>query len=219
MKQETKVVLGMIGVCLVIFIGIIFLSDRGTSPQNSLSDTQPIVDQTVLVREDSKKIEVAGSKITLVEFADFECESCGAAHPILKKIKEEYKEKMTFVFRNFPLHGNSVLAAKAAEAAGEQGKFWEMHDKLFENQKQWGEKQTPQTELFRKYAQELGLNMTNFNTVIASTKYEDKIARDKNDGVKAGVTGTPTFYLNGKIIKGVPTYAQLKQLIDSELNK
>lgn len=218
MTQEAKMVIGMITVCLVLFAGIIFISSKKTS-EIPLTDVQPIADQSILVREDSKKIEAPGSKVTLVEFIDFECEACGAAYPTVKRILREYAGKITFVLRNFPLHNNSVLAAKAVEAAGEQGKFWEMHDKLFENQRAWGEKQTPQTELFRKYAQELGLDINAFNAVIQSTKYEDKIARDKNDGITADVKGTPTFYLNGKIIRGVPTYTQLKQLIDSELSK
>lgn len=218
MKQETKVVMGMIGVCVLIFAGIVMFSNKQGGEQKA-AGTEPISDQSVLIREDSQKIEVPGSKVTLVEFIDFECESCGAAHPTVKKILSEYEGKITFVVRNFPLHKNSVLAAKSAEAAGEQGKFWEMHDILFENQREWGEKQTPQTELFRKYAQEIGLDMTAFNAVISSTKYEDKIAQDKNDGITAGVQGTPTFYLNGKVVRGVPSYATLKQLIDNELAK
>lgn len=218
MKQETKVVIGMISVCVLIFVGIIMFSNKQGDGQKIVS-TEPIKDQSVLVRDDSKKIEVPGSKVTLVEFLDFECEACGAAYPTVKRILGEYEGKITFVVRNFPLHGNSVLAAKSAEAAGEQGKFWEMYSKLFENQREWGEKQTPQTELFRKYAEEIGLDMTTFNTVISSAKYEDKIDRDKKDGISAGVQGTPTFYLNGKVVRGVPSYETLKQLIDIELNK
>ena len=218
MNQETKVVMGMIGVCVLIFAGIVMFSNKDSGGQRTAS-TEPILDQSVLVREDSQKIEAPGSDVTLVEFLDFECEACGAAYPTVKRILGEYEGRITFVVRNFPLHGNSVLAAKSAEAAGEQGKFWEMYAKLFENQREWGEKQTPQTELFRKYAQEIGLDMTAFNAVISSPKYEDKIARDKNDGVSAGVQGTPTFYLNGKVVRGVPSYATLKQLIDTELNK
>lgn len=217
MKQETKVVMGMIGVCALIFAGIIMYGNKQTAVNSSGSET--ISDTSILVREDSQRIEAPGSNITLVEFIDFECESCGAAYPTVKRILSEYEGKITFAIRNFPLHGNSVLAAKSAEAAGEQGKFWEMYAKLFENQREWGEKQTPQTELFRKYAQEIGLDMAAFNAVIGSTKYEDKIARDKNDGISAGVQGTPTFYLNGKVVRGVPSYLVLKQLIDNELAK
>lgn len=218
MKQETKVVIGMIGVCVLIFTAIVMFSNKGSDGQKAL-DTEPISDQSVLVREDSWKIEVPGSKVTLVEFLDFECEACGAAYPTVKRILSEYEGKITFVVRNFPLHGNSVLAAKSTEAAGEQGKFWEMYNKLFENQREWGEKQTPQIELFRKYAEEIGLDMTAFNAVISSTKYEDKITRDKNDGITADVQGTPTFYLNGKVVRGVPSYETLKKLIDNELAK
>lgn len=217
MKEETKVVLGIIVFCLVIFAGIAYFGSKSDS--NQLAETETVSDQSRLVRENSWKIEAPDSKVTLVEFADMECESCRAVHPIVKKILTDYEGKITFVLRNFPLHNNSVLAAKVVEAAGEQGKFWEMHNKLFERQPEWGEKREPQTELFIKYAQELGLDLTAFDSVISSTKYEDKIARDQEDGKAVGVRGTPTFYLNGKQIPGVPSYAQLKQLIDIELNK
>jgi protein-disulfide isomerase len=119
--------------------------------------------------------------------------------------------------RNFPLHGNSVLAATAAEAAGEQGKFWEMHNLLFENQQTWGEKQTPQTELFTQYAQTLGLDMTKFSAVLKSNSYAAKIQRDKSDGMALGIKGTPTFFVNGKMVRGVPQYEELKAIIEEEL--
>lgn len=213
MSQETKVVVGIMGICLLVFAGIIFHANR---QEKKRMDNGAVPDQSVLVREDSWKIEAPGSRATLVEFLDFECEACRAAYPAVKRILSEYEGRIAFVVRNFPLHKNSVLAAKSAEAAGEQGKFWEMYAKLFENQQEWGEKQDPQTELFRKYAREIGLDIVAFDAVVGSAKYEDKIARDKNDGMLVGVQGTPTFYLNGRIVRGVPSYADLKQLIDNE---
>ena len=193
MTKETKITLGICLASIALFIGFIYYY-KATNPT-----IVQVVDSQVLVREDSQKIiSKTDDKLTLVEFADFECEACKAAHPLVKKILKDYDGRITYVFRNFPLHGNSVLAAKTAEAAGEQGKFWEMYDKLFENQLEWGEKSTPQTGLFSTYALELGLDMEKFKTSLNSNDYADKIQRDQKDGVTAGVKGTPTFFLNGK---------------------
>jgi protein-disulfide isomerase len=217
MNQETKVTIGMVLVCVVMVVGIFAYGGKQASKMSPDQGEKASVDPAILVRDDSRKIESPGSAVTLVEFLDFECEACGAAYPIVKQILKEYDGRINFVLRNFPLHANSVLAAKSAEAAGEQGKFWEMYDKLFQNQREWGEQKTPQTEFFRKYAQEIGLDMDAFNEVIASKKYEDKVMRDQRDGESAGVQGTPTFYLNGKQLRGIPRYEQLKQMIDEEI--
>src|SRR5581483_190972 len=100
-----------------------------------------ISDSTVLTRNANHKITSTNTKVTIIEFADFQCPACGQAHPALKQILEEYKGKVTFIYRHFPLpqHQNAILAAKASEAAGEQGKFWEMHDMLYEKQNEWSE--------------------------------------------------------------------------------
>jgi protein-disulfide isomerase len=138
----------------------------------------------------------------------------------------EYQGKVKFVWRYFPLpgHKNSVIATQAAEAAGEQGKFWEMNDKLFENQHLWGNEQNLPSEqdanaMFVQYAQEIGLNTEQFRQAIESKKFTDKIQRDQRDGQALGVNSTPTFFLNGKKSPGIPTYQQLKQMIEAELQK
>lgn len=220
MSGEAKALIGIGIATLVILVGAVFLLSS-SNPSTSSSDTQPgqKVDSAKLVKADSYKMGSESAKVTVVEFLDFECEACGAAHPVVKQILEEYGDKIQFVVRNFPNHKNSVLAANAAEAAGEQGKFWEMHDKLFENQREWGEKQTPQTELFLKYAQELGLDTEKIKSAMDSNKYTEKINRDKQEGISLGVNATPTFYINGVKEVGVLPYDQFKQKIDAELNK
>lgn len=210
MSRDAKFISVIIVITIAIFGALIILSMRKKASP---------VDSTRLVREDSQQIGSSGAPVTLIEFADLECEACRVAHPTVKKILEEYQGKIHFVFRNFPLHKNSVLAAKAAEAAGEQGKFWEMHDLLFQKQQEWGEKQTPQTELFMSYADELKLDKERFSTSLNSAAYTDKINRDKDDGIASGVQGTPTFFLNGRQLKGVPRYEELKSLIEEELKK
>ena len=133
-------------------------------------------------------------KVTLVEFSDFECPACGAAYPVVKQVVEKYKDDLKFVYRHFPLdqHKNARRAAEAAEAAGAQGKFWEMHDLLFANQKDLSD------ETIQKLASDLKLDMSQFNQDLATGKYKDKVQKDLTDGTAIGVNATPTFYLNGK---------------------
>lgn len=213
MKTEVKIIIGV--AVIVVGIGGLLLS-MDKSKDETVSESKP-ADASLLVRDDSYKIKGDTDKVTIVEFLDFECEACGAAHPITKRVLDEYKGKINFVVRNFPNHKNSVLAANAAEAAGEQGKFWDMHDKLFENQKEWGEKTTPQTELFAKYAGELGLDVDKVKAVMESSKFTEKINRDKNDGLSLGVNATPTFFINGVKLVGAPRYEEFKSKIDSLL--
>ncbi|QQR54567.1 DsbA family protein [Candidatus Peregrinibacteria bacterium] len=216
MSEDSKFIVGTLTAVGLIVLGVLYFSSTSHNAGEPVVDTPP-ADASLLVREDSQKIVAADDQITIVEFADLECEACRMAHPILKQILEDYEGQVNFVFRNFPFHNNSVLAAKSAEAAGEQGKFWEMHDLLFENQLEWGEKTTPQTELFLSYAEELGLDLEAFSAVINSTKYEDKILRDQVDGKALGVDSTPTIFFNGQQLDGIPTYDELKALIEAEL--
>ena len=137
---------------------------------------------------------------TLVEFVDLECESCGAMYPVVEELRQHYAGKINFVVRYFPLggHFNSMNAALAVEAAAQQGRMEDMIGKLFENQTKWGEKKVSEAALFRSYAQELGLDLNAYDSAIASPATKARIEEDSNDGKKMGVTGTPTFFLNGK---------------------
>lgn len=210
LSDDAKVLIGIGLVTVLIFVGI------AVATTNQTQAPEPIATET-LVREDSWKQEVPNAVITLVEFLDLECEACRAAHPQIKQILEDYQGQITYVIRYFPLHGNSELAAKTVEAAGEQGKYWEMLDLLFERQTEWGEKKEPQTDLFLSYAGELGLDMEKFTATINSSAYEDKIKRDRQDGIAAGVNSTPSVFLNGIAVEEFPTYNTLKALIDEEL--
>lgn len=142
------------------------------------------------------------SKVTLIEYADFQCPGCGSEYVKLQPILEEYKDRIRFIFRNFPLttmHPNAKAASAAAEAAGLQGKYWEMHDKIYLNQSEWSDlSETQRVKLFADYAKDLGLNIKKFNSDITSEAISKKIAFDVALGQKAGVEGTPTFKLNGK---------------------
>lgn len=168
-----------------------------------------------LVREDSHRLtSPAVEKAQLVEFLDFECESCRAAHPLVEELKQEYGDRITFVNRYFPLpgHRNSGTAALAVEASAQQGKYEQMAARLFETQTQWGGQQESQAPVFRGYAQELGLDLARYDAAVADEKTRERIRKDAADGAALGVTGTPTFFLNGKKLV-LDTEAEFRQLL------
>ncbi|MDB5162071.1 MAG: hypothetical protein JWM52_579 [Candidatus Saccharibacteria bacterium] len=169
------------------------------------------------------------SKVVLIEYGDFQCPSCGGAHPQIKALTEEYKDKILFIFRNFPLttiHPNARAAAAAVEAAGLQGKYWEMHNLVFESQSEWGTLTgNARTDKFTEYATSLGINKETFLKDLASGSVNQKISFDQALAKKVSVDATPTFYLNGakldstvagSVVQG--SSDQLKALIDKELS-
>jgi protein-disulfide isomerase len=132
--------------------------------------------------------------VTLVEYGDYECPYCGQAYVVVKEIERLVGDRMRFVFRNFPLasvHPHAENAAEAAEAAGAQGKFWEMHDCLFENQ------QALDDIHLMKYAAKVGLDVSRFRRDMAEHRYAPRVRDDFMSGVRSGVNGTPTFFING----------------------
>ena len=176
---------------------------------------QPVVDAQ-LVREDSHRLTApATEKAQLVEFLDFECEACRAAEPVVAELKAEFGDRITFVNRYFPLpsHKNSGQAALAVEAAAQQGKYEQMAAKMFETQPQWGEKQDFQNALFRSFAEELGLDMEKYDAAMAAEETKERIRKDIADGKALGVTGTPTFFLNGEKLV-LNSEEQFRQLLD-----
>jgi len=141
----------------------------------------------------------AGAPVTLVEYGDYECPFCGEAYSVLKEVKEQMGETLRFVFRNFPLsemHPFAFAAAEAAEAAGAQGKFWEMHDMLYENQEQL------EPEALAGYAKALGLDMERFVKEVSAGTYAARIKHDFQTGVMSGVNGTPSLFINGERYDG-----------------
>ena len=165
------------------------------------------------------------SKIILINYGDFQCPGCGTAHPRIKAIVEEYKDRIQFVFRNFALtaiHPNAKAAAATTEAAGLQGKYWEMHDKIYENQSQWESLSIDErTNTFVNYAKDLGLNTEKFSSDLGGEAVKNKIDYDKSLGEKAKVEATPSFYLNGTKIESSTwgDSTKLKEAIDTELAK
>ena len=154
--------------------------------------------------------------ITLVEFSDFECPFCARHYSTMNKILSEYSGKVKWVFKHFPLrfHPNAQKAAEASECAAEQGKFWEYHDKLFENFSQGYS-----LEKFKQWAKDLGLNSGKFNDCLDSGKFAQKVQADYQEGIQKGVKGTPATFVNGRLVSGALPYEVFKQIIESLLNE
>ena len=201
--RRQPVTVGRLVLCLLAFGAVWAAQGCGDGTENPAPTTAAAATTAILpelIRSDSPVIGPADAPVTLVEFLDPECEACRAAYPGVEKLLAEYPEEVRLVVRYFPLHGNSVLAAIATEAAGEQGKYKEMQKLLFERQSEWGEQQAPQSERFTQYAAELGLDTDRFASAMAKPEYAAKVARDKADGLTVGVTGTPAFFVNGRYI-------------------
>lgn len=157
----------------------------------------------------------ATPKATLVEYSDFQCPACGTNYPWVEEVFAEYKDRMTFTYRHFPLaqHKNALVAAYASEASGNQGKFWEMTDLLFKNQSEWSESVTAQI-ILEGYAQKLGLDITQFKSDMKSDAVKAKIERDQNSGKMSAIDHTPTFFINGKLSDNPRSKEELKALIE-----
>ncbi len=162
----------------------------------------------------------ANAAVMLEEFGDFECAPCRSLHPVLKSIKADFGSRVVIVFREFPLvskHKHALEAAQAAEAAGLQGKFWEMHDLLYENQKTWRES-TDARLIFEEYAIKTGLALDRFKQDISSEIVNRRIALDRRRGNWIGVTGTPTVFLNGREVPSESWTADpLRALINDQI--
>ena len=227
MRKEFKS-LAAIGVIVILGAVVVAMYYR-SSVQNERKSTNTATANAPsgqLIRPDSPTLGPADAKVTLVEFYDPECESCAAFGPIVKKILKENDGKMKIVMRYMPLHPNSITAANFIEAAGEQGKYWQAQEILFQKQGEWGTKHGAPApgsapsinELFDKYAVELGLDLNKVASAIKENRYAAKIERDKKDGQGLGVRKTPTFFVNGRELVrfGEP---ELRALIDEELRK
>jgi len=149
--------------------------------------TQDVTDDDHVQGSDS-------ADVTVVEYGDYECSYCGEAYPIVREVQQRIGERMRFVFRNFPItttHPHAQKAAEAAEAAAAQDRFWAMHDRLYEHQRQLDDKHLV------KHAQKLGLDADRFAKDLATDAYKERVQGDFSSGIRSGVNGTPAFYING----------------------
>lgn len=198
----------ILAVIMVGFFGFLFYSKNQTDDLAATSSGS----SNYYGKEDSP--------VTITEFVDFQCEACYAYYPYVKQVKEQYKDQVRFQVRHFPIssgHQFAMQAARNAEAAAKQGKFWEMHDKIFEGQKTWEKSQDP-TSIFDGYAQEIGLDMTKFKADFTSTEVNAIVNRDLKDVQALGGSGTPTFAINGKKVENPgPTAEALSKMIEDAL--
>ena len=194
MSKNARLSLIIVAVVAVVVAGFIFFSrtDTTAAPQS------------------------ADGKVTVVEYLDLECPSCRAAYPSVERLKTEYGDRVTFDVRHFPIpsHRNAELAAVAVEAAAAQGKRDDMFRLMFDAQQEWGGQQTSQRAAFTTFAQQLGLDQAAFDKALDDPALRDRVLAQRSEGSKAGVTGTPTFFINGTKFTGAPTYDALKAAIE-----
>jgi protein-disulfide isomerase len=215
--------LGILGAIVIVFIAI-FMFTKGSGTKNS-GGTNTNAQPTSHIEGNNKK------NVTLVEYGDYQCPICGIYYPTLKQVAAQFSDDIHFQFRNLPLtsiHPNTFAAARAAEAAGLQSKYWEMHDKLYDNQGDWSGATNVQG-IFEVYAKDIGLDLTKFKQDYASSKVNDAINADLAAFNKTGQQmATPTFFLNGKYLPntdvsdpktGQPSFSKFATVISAEISK
>jgi protein-disulfide isomerase len=224
------IILAVLGVAL----GAGWYLTRSTNSSSSPSNAVSITNSAVANSTPAPKIPTSANPgaqpphtlgpedapVTLEEFADFECPPCGLLHPVMKTMEKEFGSRLRVVFREFPLvptHPHALVAARSAEAAGLQGKFWEMHDLIFESQKIWHE-EFDARPTFEGYAKKLGLDMERFKQDVSSQIVEQRIFLDGKRAHDVGVKGTPTVFLNGREVPFESLAPdKLRALINAEL--
>jgi protein-disulfide isomerase len=161
----------------------------------------------------------AKSKVIIVEYSDFECPACRTYYFLMKQLMVEFSDRVVFVYRHFPLteiHQNAEFAARAAEAAGKQGKFWEMHDLLFEKQDEWAKVADIET-MFESYASLLGISVDQFKTDFNSKEVRDLVKAERASAIKLGLQGTPSFFINGKQIQNPTSVDAFRAIIQAAI--
>lgn len=237
MKEKKTVnlpalVLIVLLIVAAFFVGRYTQKDQSQIAQNNQQPAQlaPGEEETTVLTDEDWQIIITGgaavkgdvdAKITIVEFSEYQCPFCKRyIDESYGLIMEDYGDQIHYILRDFPLpfHANAQPAALAARCAGDQGKYWEMHDLLFEKQAIWSEKEDITTDL-TAYANQIGLNQSAFSSCLSSEKFAQAIDDDVSLGQKVGVSGTPTFFINGQMLVGALPYDNFKAIIDEQLKK
>jgi protein-disulfide isomerase len=195
-------------VILVALFGYYFFASSDTT-SSTVAGEQIVVSATDHVRG------AKDGKVTLIEFGDFQCPACGAFEPVVRQVLADNKDTLKIVYKHFPLtqiHRNALPAAKATEAASLQGKFWEMHDILYDKQEEWSGALNSR-DYFLTYATTIGLDTKKFLADYDNPSVEEKILAEFREGVKLGIQGTPTFFVNGKQLENVRDLAGFNKAI------
>jgi len=212
----------ILGVALISTVGFFSgsISLNNSSNGNNVKgeqDTNDTQNQPINleIQENDYVLGNRNAEVKVFEFSDFQCPYCSIFHEVMHQVVDEYGDQVAWVFKQFPIasHPLGMPGSLATECAGEQGKFWEMSDKIFSNQ------ETLSLDSFEKFAQELNLDTDQFNTCVAEEKYKDKILADYNLGIELGVGGTPTNFINGQMVPGAVPFENMKEIIDEILNQ
>ncbi|MFA6295218.1 MAG: thioredoxin domain-containing protein [Candidatus Paceibacterota bacterium] len=204
---------GFIIVIGLIIWGLIVAMNKPTGPLVPRGTPAPITAEdhitSILPSSDV-------TPVTLIEYSDFQCPACGAYHILVEQLLASSTIPIKFVYRHFPLtqHLNAIPAAMASEAAGVQGKFWDMYHLIFEDTSEWTELSDP-TSVFIGYATKIGLDLNKFKTDLTSSTLKTHINNDLKEGVRVGINATPTFFVNGKAIVNPTSYEAFKTLIET----
>lgn len=204
-------------IALVVGLGglVWWASTLNSSPELSFS-----AQEAQALTADDHIAGNANAQVVLMEYLDFECPACAAYHPVIEEVKAQYGDRVAFVTRHFPLfiHPNARNAAYAAEAAAKQGRFGDMADRLFENQREWA-RGSDASETFENYAVAMGLNMDQYRADVDSAEARNKVDSDLEKGKAMGVNSTPSFYLNGQKIDNPSGADALRALLSEALGE
>ena len=214
-----KKLLGPVIIAATIGLALFFAFSDNSKAEDI---TKYFTDDITAAQESDYKNGAGNKDLTIIEYGDFQCIFCGQSHPIIEEVEEAYGDDISVVFRHFPLvdrHPNAMAGHRAAEAAGIQGKFYEMHDLLFERQQVWSAASNvgAALELIEGYASEINLDMEKYNIDVQSPEVAEKISAHQASGTQIGVTGTPTFFLNGERIGTPGSLEEWQQVIEAEL--
>lgn len=212
-RMKNIVTWSIVGAAIVGIVVLVIISKGGTATSNTLAP---------VTTED----HVAGATTApavLVEYSDYQCPACGSYYSVVKNLQKKYGDRLALVYRNFPLttlHQYAQLGAQAAEASGMQGKYWEMHDLLFENQATWSKSANANDvkKSFSDYANQLKLDVTKFNSDLTSSAVANRVDRDVQSGNAMSISGTPTFFLNGKKLTNPGSEDAFSAIIDGVLS-
>ena len=221
MESNKTTIWFIVGFIVLVIVGLVIAGiysagSSGTAPSTFVATTAPAI-SAIDWKEGNPN-----AKVSVIEYGDFECPACGAYFPIVQQLVANYSSTVLFVFRNFPLyqvHPDAGISAQAAEAAGLQGKYWQMNNLLYEKQNDWSATSPDQvvSQFFDGYAQSIGLNVNKFNQDISSSAVLNKIQTDVNGGNSAQIDHTPTFFVNLTQIPNPASYSDFKATLDAAL--
>ncbi len=220
-RANLFLVLIPVGFILGIALGYLIWGSNLSGTAQGNGNAQTIDDQAAqntrydVSVDDDPSLGPANAPVTIIEFSDYQCPYCEKWNQeVFGQLIQDYGSNVRFVYRDFPLSGHAEAqpAAEAADCAGEQGKYWDFHNKLFSGQQSLGQ------AAYQQYAGDIGLDLTKFNECVSSRRFQQEVEADLNYAMKLGVSSTPTFFINGRPLIGAQPYASFKQVIDQELS-